>query len=692
MKRENKAKLDKQDVEWVVNDAAELGVKIGTQFFWLYKGESLVYTNDPDAPKKYRRVGRVEFGVCCHPVDMVDRSKMNDYDEYTAGEEWEELTPFLFPDGESNEKEEDPLPVCCQKCEHLDKKEGACTLDPNDGRDGPCQEYVKEIAAAGKVSVPKNFTDNHLIMTPNGWTKVKDLFVDKKSISEVVENLCTVTNRLKSYLPSGSEQIAKVTGHDLLEDVLELKRLSDKLKATNPSTSSEEVVERCLDCKKRDEVFQDLYVKYSELITENQRKEEYQCNQCSCGPCGRENWEACIEELTAAKTHWIREYRTLEKASNIVVKQRDDAVQELDVHRALNEAPRNQVEKVKDERNKSVSRVQELDRILAVATEERDKARMAAAVLRCEQRGAADSHETDELLDRVSKIERVVNEVITQMKWKLVEDDTKVTMHRVRYTQRSIKRWINMLQPLLSAEAKITDEQHSDKKCNCCGEKEANDSWYLCNKCYDADSDRIRTLRDTVKKADTNQREQLNDKLLAIRSLSNRVETERERADKAEKAAVDFEKDANKYQGRLEALDARSEHVTRKLNDTVASMKRNIQEVVSIIRKLIDNDPTVISATIVRDELQLWVDLLLDPVVDFDSSKREETHLLSTSEKEKQRNLVNQMETSIKNANSLMASPDSPNTEGAVCWNTTTLEFVLDWIKSTQKEINNGVL
>ena len=583
MKKENKAKLNKQDVEWVVNDAAELGVKIGTQFFWLYKGESLVYTNDPDAPKKYRRVGRVEFGVCCHPVDMVDRSKMNDYDEYTAGEEWEELTPFLFPDVESNEKEEDPLPVCCQKCEHLDEKEGACTLDPNDGRDGPCQEYVKEIAS--KKDEPQNFTENHLIMTPNGWVRIKDLFVDKKSISEVVENLCTVTNRLKSYLPSGSEQRAKVTGHDLLEDVLELKRLADKLKATNPSTSSEEVVERCLDCKKRDEVFQDLYVKYSELITENQRKEEDQCNQCSCGPCGRENWEACIEELTAAKTHWIREYRTLEKASNIVVKQRDDAVQELDVHRALNEALRNQVEKVKDERNKSVSRVQELDRILAVATEERDKARMAAAVLRCEQRAAA--------------------------------------------------------------------EQHSGKKCNCCGEKEANDAWYLCNKCYDADSDRIRTLRDKVKAA---------------------------------AVAVDLsKKDANKYQGRLEALDARSEHVTRKLNDTVASMKRNIQEVVSIIRKLIDNDPTVISATIVRDELQLWVDLLLDPVVDFDSSKREETHLLSTSEKEKQRNLVNQMETSIKNANSLMASPDSPNTEGAVCWNTTTLEFVLDWIKNTQK-------
>jgi hypothetical protein len=32
-------------VEWVVNDNAELGVKIGKQFFWLYKG------NDTDALK-----------------------------------------------------------------------------------------------------------------------------------------------------------------------------------------------------------------------------------------------------------------------------------------------------------------------------------------------------------------------------------------------------------------------------------------------------------------------------------------------------------------------------------------------------------------------------------------------------------------------------------------------------------------
>ena len=30
--------LEPEDVEWVVNDIAELGVKSGDEFFWLYKG------------------------------------------------------------------------------------------------------------------------------------------------------------------------------------------------------------------------------------------------------------------------------------------------------------------------------------------------------------------------------------------------------------------------------------------------------------------------------------------------------------------------------------------------------------------------------------------------------------------------------------------------------------------------------
>ena len=63
--------LTKDDVRWVVNDNAELGVKIGDQFFWLYKGESLVYedaTHDDGKPMMWRPVGKREFGECCHPA------------------------------------------------------------------------------------------------------------------------------------------------------------------------------------------------------------------------------------------------------------------------------------------------------------------------------------------------------------------------------------------------------------------------------------------------------------------------------------------------------------------------------------------------------------------------------------------------------------------------------------------------
>ncbi len=60
------------DVEWVVNDLSELGVKIGDRFFFLYKGESLVYEealhDDTKEPMRWRPVGKREFGEVCEPL------------------------------------------------------------------------------------------------------------------------------------------------------------------------------------------------------------------------------------------------------------------------------------------------------------------------------------------------------------------------------------------------------------------------------------------------------------------------------------------------------------------------------------------------------------------------------------------------------------------------------------------------
>jgi len=67
--------VTEEQVEWVVNDNAELGVKIGNQFFWLYKGRSLVYENgkhDDGTPILWRPVGKREFGECCNPVKFYE--------------------------------------------------------------------------------------------------------------------------------------------------------------------------------------------------------------------------------------------------------------------------------------------------------------------------------------------------------------------------------------------------------------------------------------------------------------------------------------------------------------------------------------------------------------------------------------------------------------------------------------------
>jgi hypothetical protein len=68
--------LTADDVQWVTNDNAELGVKIGDRLFFLYKGDSLEYPtglHDDGTPMRWRPVYKREFGECCHPWDTIKR-------------------------------------------------------------------------------------------------------------------------------------------------------------------------------------------------------------------------------------------------------------------------------------------------------------------------------------------------------------------------------------------------------------------------------------------------------------------------------------------------------------------------------------------------------------------------------------------------------------------------------------------
>ncbi len=91
-------RLTADDVEWVVNDLAELGVKIGDQFFWLYKGDSFVYEegkHDNGSPMHWRPVFKREFGECAHPIDYADPRKIGTV-SLDDSDEWQELPPQFY--------------------------------------------------------------------------------------------------------------------------------------------------------------------------------------------------------------------------------------------------------------------------------------------------------------------------------------------------------------------------------------------------------------------------------------------------------------------------------------------------------------------------------------------------------------------------------------------------------------------
>lgn len=63
-----------QTPQWIVNDLGELGVKLGENFFFFYKGDSIEYLSgmhDDGTPILWRPVGKGEFGETCWPLQWV---------------------------------------------------------------------------------------------------------------------------------------------------------------------------------------------------------------------------------------------------------------------------------------------------------------------------------------------------------------------------------------------------------------------------------------------------------------------------------------------------------------------------------------------------------------------------------------------------------------------------------------------
>lgn len=86
------APVETGEPEWIVNDLGELGVRVGSRFFFLYKGYSIEYGKHKDddvsdsgvvlhgdkSPMRYRIVGKVEFGETCWPVHWIRRGYSED--------------------------------------------------------------------------------------------------------------------------------------------------------------------------------------------------------------------------------------------------------------------------------------------------------------------------------------------------------------------------------------------------------------------------------------------------------------------------------------------------------------------------------------------------------------------------------------------------------------------------------------
>ena len=92
------AALHADEVQWIVNDIAELGVMIRGQAFFLYKGDSLVYEDptheDDGRPMMFRPVFKREFGECCHPINYSDPRRVGKV-SLDDSDDWKPLPPAI---------------------------------------------------------------------------------------------------------------------------------------------------------------------------------------------------------------------------------------------------------------------------------------------------------------------------------------------------------------------------------------------------------------------------------------------------------------------------------------------------------------------------------------------------------------------------------------------------------------------